>query len=273
MRGEFIDVGGRRLYYYAAGTRGAGDPIVLIHGFPTSGHLWNELVPKLPRGHRIVVVDLLGYGRSDSPANADLSLHGHAHRVAGLLDELGIARAIVVGHHLGGGVAQALVTKWPKRVSHLALLHSIGFDVTLTGAMAVARAFLGITRLLPGRTLLRGVHRDLVGWYVDPDRGRHSIDQYLMAFARSGGQRALIQHLASFSERENESLAADLPLVVVPAVVVAGADDRVVPSSVASRLRQALPGATLDFIEDARHFSPEEAPDRVAEVIERLIAR
>ena len=48
MRGEFLDLGGARLYYYAAGTRGAGDPVVFLHGFPTSSHLWRDVVPLVP---------------------------------------------------------------------------------------------------------------------------------------------------------------------------------------------------------------------------------
>ncbi|MEX2325322.1 MAG: alpha/beta fold hydrolase, partial [Gemmatimonadaceae bacterium] len=60
MRGEFVDVGGVRLYYYAAGTRGGGDPIVLLHGFATSSVLWRGLIPLLPPGRRIVAADLLG---------------------------------------------------------------------------------------------------------------------------------------------------------------------------------------------------------------------
>src|SRR6476469_8949048 len=102
MRGEFIDVNGARIYYYAAGTRGAGEPVVFLHGFPSSGHLWNDVIPLLPPGHRLVVVDLLGYGRSDPPNGRSLSLRAHAERVVGLLDVLGIDRACVVGHDLGG---------------------------------------------------------------------------------------------------------------------------------------------------------------------------
>ena len=108
MRGEFVDVEGARLYYYAAGTRGTGEPVVFLHGFPTSGHLWGDVVTQMPSGHRLVVVDLLGYGRSDPPGGRSLTLRAHAGRVVGLLDALGIRTACVVGHELGGGVAQAL---------------------------------------------------------------------------------------------------------------------------------------------------------------------
>ncbi len=96
MRGEFVEVGEHRLYYYDAGTRGEGDPIILVHGFPTSSHLWGNLVSLLPSGHRIVVPDLLGFGRSDIDHRADVSIEAHAQRIIGLLDTLRIARACVV---------------------------------------------------------------------------------------------------------------------------------------------------------------------------------
>ena len=67
MRGEFVDVGEKRLYYYAAGSRGAGDPVVLLHGFPTSSRLWHALVPDFAPGHRLVIVDLPGFGRRFAP--------------------------------------------------------------------------------------------------------------------------------------------------------------------------------------------------------------
>src|SRR5437867_269918 len=117
MRGEFVDLAGARLYYYAAGTRGAGGPIVLLHGFPTSGHMWSEVVPLLPPGHRVVVVDLLGYGRSDRPLGRAVSISAHAGRIVALLDALGIQRACIAAHGLGGGVAQWIAVHAPERVS------------------------------------------------------------------------------------------------------------------------------------------------------------
>ncbi|MGH7618691.1 MAG: alpha/beta fold hydrolase, partial [Gemmatimonadaceae bacterium] len=87
MRGEFLDLSGARIYYYAAGTRGAGDPVVFLHGFPTSGHLWSDVVPLMPAGHRIVVLDHLGYGRSDRPLSRPVDIRAHAERVVQVLDE------------------------------------------------------------------------------------------------------------------------------------------------------------------------------------------
>ena len=101
MRGEFIDLDGARLYYYAAGSRGAGEPVVFVHGFATSGHLWSDVVSLMPAGHRLIVLDLLGHGRSDPPGTRPLTLHAHAERLVALLDALGVGVACVVGHGLG----------------------------------------------------------------------------------------------------------------------------------------------------------------------------
>jgi pimeloyl-ACP methyl ester carboxylesterase len=128
VRGEFLDLSGARLYYYAAGTRGAGVPAVFIHGFPTSSHLWNEVIPLIPPGHRLVVLDLLGYGRSDRPGPRRVDAQAHAERVVEVLDELRISRACIVGHGMGGGVAQLIATQFATRVSHLCLVNSVGFD-------------------------------------------------------------------------------------------------------------------------------------------------
>lgn len=272
MRGEFIDVGGRRLYYYAAGSRGSGDPILLIHGFPTSGHLWGELVPLLPDGHRVVVLDLLGYGRSDPAGSADLTFLGHAARVLALMDELGIAKAVVVGHHMGGGIAQALAVTFPERVSALALLHSVGFDAVLAGRLAAARAFFGLTRLLPASLSLRLLRQELCRWYDDSYRGAHSVDQYLRPF-RGPGYRGLVRHFAALEPTQSVALAGQLPALRIPVGIVAGGRDTAMPVSVARRLHAAIPNSTLDFEEDARHFSPEEAPGWIANVLEGLVRR
>ena len=162
MRGEFVEVGDHRIYYYAAGTRGQGDPIILIHGFPSSSHLWSNLVSLLPAGHRVVVPDLLGFGRSDLGEGDDLSICGHAARMVELMDALGIARACLVGHHMGACVAIRVAADAPQRVSHLALLHPLAGDVTLTGTLAVIRAFMPLTRVTPMAWLRAPLRSELI---------------------------------------------------------------------------------------------------------------
>jgi pimeloyl-ACP methyl ester carboxylesterase len=273
VRGEFVDVGGARLYYYAAGTRGAGEPIVLLHGFPTSSHLWAKAVPLLPAGHRVVVVDLLGYGRSDRPAGRPIGVRGHAERVIELLDALGINYACVVGHDAGGGVAQAMAVRWPQRVSRLCLVSSVAYDCWPARELRLLRAMLPLTRHLPPTWLLGFLRKEMLRGYMDHDLGGHSLDRYLKPFATAEGRDALVEHMLALDAAETTALGPRLKDLVMPTAVVTGAHDPFVPPSVGERLAQEIPGATLDVIPDGRHFVPEESPEAVAESVARLLAR
>ena len=271
MRGEFVEVGAHRLYYYAAGTRGQGDPIILVHGFPTSSHLWSDLVALLPTGHRIVVPDLLGFGRSDLGDGADLSIRGHADRTIGLLDTLGIAHGCLVGHHLGASIAATVAARAPGRVTHLALLHPLGGDVTLTSTFAVLRAFLPLVRLIP-MSLLRGpIRSELTRWFGDPIRARVSVEQYLATWQEPAHWRQFLRQLAALNAADMVECTRLLSNLGIPVAIVASDDDPAVPRVALDRVREALPNATLDIVRGVRHFSPEESPERIADVVARLI--
>ena len=273
MRGEFIDVAGTRLYYYAAGTRGGGEPVVLLHGFPTSSHLWAELVPLLPHDRRIVVLDLLGFGRSDRPGGRDVSLRGHAERTIGFLDALGINYACIVGHDTGGGIAQQLAIGWPTRVSRLCLVNSVAFDAWPARETRLARAMMPLTRHLPPAWLLSVVRTDLLRGYAVNERGTHSVDRYLKPFASADGRAALHEHLTALDAAQTMALVPRLAQIAAPTAVVWGEDDPFLPGDIGRRLASSIPGATFELVRGGRHFIAEEAPEQVARAIRALLDR
>jgi pimeloyl-ACP methyl ester carboxylesterase len=273
MRGEFVDVGGARLYYYAAGTRGAGEPVVLIHGFPTSSHLWRDVVPLIPEGHRVVVLDLLGYGRSDRPLDRDLSIKGHAERVIGLLDALRISYAAIVGHDLGGGIAQYLAVRYPTRVARLCLIDAVAFDDWPTRQVKLAKATLPLTRHLPATWVLSILRAELERGYAAEDRGARSVDIYIRPFCQPEGRDVLMQHLEALDPEETVALQPRLKDIVAPTAIITGAHDPFLPPAVAKRLHESIPDSTFDIIPDVRHFTPEEAPETISSILARWLAR
>jgi pimeloyl-ACP methyl ester carboxylesterase len=273
MRGEFVDLDGARLYYYAAGTRGAGEPVVLIHGFPTSGHLWSDVVPLVPAGHRVVVVDLLGYGRSDRPRAGRVGVHAHADRTIQLFDALGIDRACVVGHDVGGGVAQSMAVRFPSRVSRLCLVDSVAFASWPGREARLARAVLPVARHLPPGMLLPLIRGRLLRGYTDHERGAHSLAHYVRPFGGADGRDALVRHLFELDSVDTAGLAPRLKDVAQPTAIVWGEHDPFLPVSLGRRLRDAIPGSTLDVVPNARHFTPEEAPNRVGDALTALLRR
>ena len=273
MRGEFVDLEGARLYYYAAGTRGAGEPVVLIHGFPTSGHLWAEVVPLVPAGHRVVVVDLLGYGRSDRPRDQLLGIGAHAERTIRLFDALRIGKACVVGHDIGGGVAQWMAVRYPERVTRVGLIDSVAFDGWPARGVRLARTVLPVARRLPPAVLLPMLRGGLLRGYADRDRGAHSVAHYVRPFMTREGRDVLVRHLTELDATETAELAPRLKQLDRPTAIVWGKDDPFLPSAIGQRLREAIPHATLDIIPGSRHFTPEEAPQRIGDALATLLRR
>lgn len=273
MRGEFVDVGGVRLYYYAAGTRGAGEPIVLLHGFPTSGHLWADVVPHLPAGHRIVVLDLLGFGRSDRPGRHAVGVRAHADRLIAFLDQIGVNYACVVGHDVGGAVALTAAVHHPHRVSRLGLVSAAAFDEWPTRDVKLARAMVALARHLPPTWVQTVLRTDLLRGYSNPDRGGHSVERYIRPFSESEGRDAFFQHLTQLDARDTDALTPRLKDLVQPTAIVWGRHDPFLPVRIGSRLREAIPRSSLAVIDDARHFLPEEQPQQVAAAVAALLTR
>lgn len=282
MRGEFVDINDQRLYYYAAGRRttttgDGGPPVVLIHGFPMSSRLWHLVARDFPDGNRLIVVDLPGFGRSDAlpsgPGTLDAPCSALGHSVIALLDVLGVQSAAIVGHGLGGGVAQAIAIAAPGRVSHLGLVSSHAFGITPRAMTRLARALEPATRLAPPGLLAGLVHGSARRGFADPTRTDLSLDACLKPFASREGRAVLAHHLAGESHCDTASLSPRLRSLRVPVAVVWGRDDPFLPVALAERLAAETQGATLDVVNGARHFVPEDTPDQLIRIIRRLVER
>lgn len=271
MRGEFVEVDGCRLYYYAAGTRGRGEPIVLIHGFPTSSRIWSQVTSLLPEGHRLIVVDLLGYGRSDPLGKGDPSIAAHARRTLALLEVLNAGPSTVVGHGRGASIALEMHLHAPHRVSRLCLVNPIAPSEPLGPALRLAGWLKEHSVNSPTNLVLRAIRARLRKGFVSAERESHSIEQYLRPFSGSAGSRALLSQMTAFISARHDS--AQLSTIAVPVAVVSGAEDPYDTSGFALLLKDSIPNATLEVISGARHFAPEEDSQVVARVISDLLSR
>src|ERR1700690_3072805 len=117
-----ITLHGRRVIYRIAGS---GPPGVLIHGMLNSSSHWQSVAMELARDHAVIAPDLIGHGDSAAP-RGDYSLRAHAASIRDLLAAIGIDRASIVGHSLGGGVAMQFFYQFPQRVERLVLISSGG---------------------------------------------------------------------------------------------------------------------------------------------------
>src|SRR5215216_7585741 len=152
-----IELHGHRVIYRIAGD---GPPVVLVHGMVNSSRHWENVALRLADRYTVVAPDLLGHGES-AAVRGDYSLGAHACSIRDLLTTIGIDRATIVGHSLGGGIAMQFFYQFPQRVERLALVSSggLGHQVSpmLRGA-ALPGAAAGIW-LVAGRRSLAALER------------------------------------------------------------------------------------------------------------------
>ena len=122
---HYITVEGHQIAYKEMGE---GTPLLLIHGIPTNKSLWRNVMPQLATSQRVIAPDLLNFGESDMPINTDVSINAQCKIISKFMDALGIAKANIAAHDIGGGVAQLMAVNYPEKVNGLVLIDSVCFD-------------------------------------------------------------------------------------------------------------------------------------------------
>ena len=137
INSRFETVEGLRIHYLEAGPSD-GVPVLLLHGWPTNGHLWRGVMdPLAASGRRAIALDLPGFGDSDKPSDASYSFPFFTRVIDGLLARLAIDRIGLAVHDLGGPIGLYWAAKNPRRVVDLALLNTLVFPEILLGSQGV----------------------------------------------------------------------------------------------------------------------------------------
>lgn len=270
----------RRLHGYRHAYRmaGKGPAVVLIHGIGDSSATWTEIIPGLARRYRVLAPDLLGHGASDKP-RGDYSPGAYANGLRDLLSALGIDRATLVGHSLGGAVAAQFAYQFPERTERLVLVGSggIGRQVTpllraasLPGAgLLLAALQLPTVRWQLGLTVrvLRSVHS---GLGLDAPELLRAVDALPDATSRSAFVRTL-RAVVDWRGQIGTLLDRSYLTQGMPTMLVWGGRDMVVPAVHAGLGHVAMPGSRLEIFPEAGHFPFRADPERFIAVVHDFI--
>lgn len=257
--------------------RGHGPPILLIHGFGASGFTWSKIVSGLAAHHRVVTVDLKGFGRSKKPRDGHYTLRDQAAAVMTVIETLDLNDMTIVGHSMGGGVAllvaMTLERQAQRRVSLLVLIDSIAFPQPLPHFITILRLPILsslIVRLIPGKWLVRYV---LNFAYFDRRKiERVFVEEYAAALRCKNGRAALIATARALIPPDIDRLVAQYRTMRTPVLLLAGRQDRIVPLTIARRLSEALPIAELKILDRCGHVPHEEQPELTAAILTDSLA-
>jgi pimeloyl-ACP methyl ester carboxylesterase len=264
-----------RLRYFEAGT---GSPIVFLHGLLVNANLWRKVVALLAPDFRCVALDLpLGSHTLPMPEAADLTPHGLADLVADAIDALTLDEVTLVGNDTGGALCQVVVTRRPERIGRLVLTscdYRDNFPPAMFRYFKPAAAIPGAMKLLMLPMRLRAPRRlpFAFGWLVMRAIDREAEDSYLLAgMTIPGVERDLKRVIGGLDTRYTNEAADRLGQFDKPALIAWSRDDRFFEPAHAERLAQDLPNARLEWIDNARSLSPEDEPDRLAELIASFV--
>ncbi len=264
--GRIIDLPGGDLQVRESGPPDAPN-IVLLHGFACSLGWWDEAAPALARDHHVIAFDLLGHGGSEKPRDG-YGMEDQARRVSAALDELGVRRAVIVGHSMGGAVATALIEMRRPLVESLVILDTgpdkndgqLPFTARLGFVPVLGQA---IRRVVPDSLVRNGLESAFASGYDVPDR---FVDDFRdMTYTAYDDSRS-----AADEYRDESGLADRLADENVPLLVVFGSQDEIAEPKSAQDYRK-VPGARIVLLDGVGHSPHVEKPAATARLIRTFV--
>lgn len=245
---------------------GSGPAVVLLHSGMADRRMWDPLVDPLAAEHTVVRYDLRGFGRSsDGPGR-----YAHHDQLWALLDHVGIDEAALVGCSMGAYVALSAAIVVPERTRRLVLISPVVDGVAPTGA--VRAAWEREADALDAGDVAEAVETNLRTWFDGPRREPTDVDPQRRRWIGQL-QADVLAHVQAGEEVSLEPPAGQrLDEVRVPTTIVTGSLDQRWVLDCADRLAAGIADVRLHAVDGTAHLPPVEAPDRVAELLLRLLA-
>jgi pimeloyl-ACP methyl ester carboxylesterase len=270
-----MELHGHRVIYRVAGS---GPPVVLIHGMVNSSRHWEEVALRLADRYTVIAPDLIGHGDS-AAVRGDYSIGAHAASIRDMLAVIGIDRATIVGHSLGGGVAMQFFYQFPQRTERLVLVSSggLGHEVSPLLRSAALPGMSGVIGVVAHRRILDSL------WELGKRlRARgHSKGVYVQAIVRAlrpleqpGARAAFLHTLRSVIDVHGQRVSAVDRLYLLgsmPTLVVWGERDHTIPLEHGRALHEAVPHSRFETLPRAAHFPHLEDPEGLARVLGEFI--
>ena len=256
---------------------GSGPPIVLIHGMLNSSSHWRSVALDLADEHTVIAPDLIGHGDSAAP-RGDYSLGAHAASIRDLLAAIGVERATIVGHSLGGGVAMQFFYQFPQRIERLVLISSGGLGHEVNPMLRTA-ALPGVSAAL---SMIRP--RLLGGLWEGGRRMRERelrVGAYLQAIARAlrplenrDARAAFLHTLRSVIDVHGQRVSATDRLYLlesIPTLIVWGERDKMIPLEHGRLAHESIPHSRFITLAGSAHFPHLDEPATVARVLREFV--
>lgn len=269
---------GARIHYRDQGSRD-GIALVLLHGTGASLHTWEPWVERLSPLYRIVTLDLPAHGLTGATPDGDYGRAGMIGAIDAVVTNVGLPRFVIGGNSMGGEMAMAYALAYPERIRGLILVDAAGLgrhggggagDGERSAPLAFQLArFPGFGRIVSKVTPRPLISEGLHSVYADDSKiDSLLVDRYWHLLRLEGSRRAMLARFAAAGESE----PLEIEKLSMPALVLWGDQDRLIPPAVGDMLAERLPDATLVRYAEAGHLPMEEIPEQSAADVRRFLS-
>jgi pimeloyl-ACP methyl ester carboxylesterase len=256
--------------------QGKGAPVLLIHGFGASTYTWRHVAPELAKTHRVIAVDLKGFGQSDKPFDSRYSVFDQAELLAQLIVDKDLRNLTLVGHSFGGGIALLLALeandRLEGRIAKLVLLDSIAYPQNIPVFFRLLDvplvSHLGVSMIPPSvqtRVALR------IAYFDDSKIDQDEVDAYAAPLRTAAGKHAIIYSARQIVPDGLAEISERYKTIELPTLILWCDHDRIVPLEVGLKLRRTLPNSTLRLVEDCGHMPQEEQPESTLKLLQGFL--
>ena len=273
---QTVEIHGKTMGYR---TTGEGPAVVLIHGMAGSSDTWEPLLEPLGRAATVVAPDMPGHGASAKP-RGDYSLGALASGIRDLLIMLGIERATIVGHSLGGGVAMQFAYQFPERCDRLVLVSSGGLGREVSALLrSLSAPGAEYVLALGCSPRVRNAGIKIGGWLSKVGiRSTPALSEIWRSYSSLSDpetRTAFLHTLRSVIDVGGQRVSALDRLYLaseVPTLIVWGDRDPLIPVAHGREAHEAMPGSRLEIFAGSGHFPHRDAPERFASLLADFIA-
>lgn len=244
---------------------GAGEPVLLIHGFGASSYSWRHVIEPLAQKNRVIAIDLKGFGDSPKPRDDAYSVYEQARLVRNFILENDLQNLHIVGHSYGGGVALAvsiyLSASNPGLQKSLVLIDSVAYPQELPGFVKIlATPVLGplLTYALPNTLQVKNLLQKV--YFNDDLIPQEAVDHYAADLGQPDAKYALLTSARQMLPTDLQEFSENYSSLTIPALIIWSREDEIVPLDVGKRLHENLPNSRLVIMSDVGHAVQEEKP-------------
>lgn len=268
LKSQFTKAEGLKLHYLECGE---GQPVLLLHGWPTSSFLYRNILPEIGKTHRAIAIDLPGFGKSDKPTDVIYTYRYYERVLDGFLRSLGLNNIDLVVHDLGGPVGLYWACLNLQRVNKLVLLNTLVYPIPSFAAVAfIAACWVpGLNHWISSPGGLKFGMKFGMATLPTPE----VIQGVQEPFKSTKARKALIHSIRGLTPDGNILIANRLPTFQGPVRIIYGKHDRILPdvAKTMARVKRELPQSELTVLNQCGHFLQEDNPDEVARLLSHFL--